>query len=168
MKSIIALALVANATTAAAAEPPCVTDAEFKSMALFVLPSVVYGAADRCAAHLPSDAYLLNGARRMADGVARDRARHEPTAVAALARLSGTKLPKGVSGETLGSMLNDMLRAQLVTKVTPGDCSRIDEVASLLAPLPAENLVGLLGVLFREGMRRGKKPPFQICAAQEI
>ena len=168
MKSILAFALLANAASAAA-EPPCLSEAEFRSVTLFVLPSAIAGTADRCQAHLPADAYLLTGGRRLAEAIGRDAQTHKGPAVGALTRISGGKMPEGLSEDTLSGLVTDMLRNELVKNVNASDCAQIDRVAGLLAPLPPENFVGLLGMLFREGIKKGnKRAPFQICAAQKI
>ena len=173
MKALVSLAgLVALATGQAAsaktAPLPCITDAEFRSVALFMLPSLVEGAANRCRQHLPADAYLLTGARRLADGIARDREAHLRAAAPALARVGGGKVPEGLSSETLAAMVSDMIRNEAFKKIGAQDCAHIDETAALLAPLPAENLVGLVALAARLGMKGERKPPFRFCATREI
>jgi hypothetical protein len=173
VKSLIAIALLVNASAAAAvpvkaAEPPCVTKAEFRSLSLFVLPSVIEGAAARCEAHLPVDAYLLNGARRLANTVAREREIHKPGATAALARIAGGKVPEGLSGDTIALLVTELTRSELLKNLDGKGCVDVDETATLLAPLPAENLVGLVGQLMRLGTRADKRPPFRICAARAL
>jgi len=168
LKSVIALALLANAALAEAAEPPCITQAEFRSVGLFLLPPLIEGAAGSCQAHLPANAYLLTGGRQLAASVARDGEAHRQAAIATLVRVGGGKIPEGVSGETMASLISDMARSELGKKMSAGDCREIDKAAELLAPLPPENLVGVIELLARLGMKNGKRSPFRFCDARTL
>jgi hypothetical protein len=159
---MLAAALFANAPNTVTA-PACMTDSEFKDVALFILPGVVDGAVSRCEASLPRDAYLLNGGRRLGERLAGESDTHRPGAVAAIAKFGTGKIPEGVSNETFTSLVRDMAKTQLFKKIGADDCSRINEVAELLAPLPPENLIGVVALLARMGMAKDKTAPFRFC-----
>ena len=148
------------------APPPCLTHAEFKDLALFVLPAALEGAATRCAASLPSGAYLLTRGRSLGVRLAGEGEARRQGAAAAFAKLGGGKLPEGLSSDTLTSLARDMVKSELFKKVSPNDCATINEVAELLAPLPPENLAGAVGLIARTATEKQSKASFRFCPAE--
>jgi hypothetical protein len=170
LKILLAAALLAAPQTVTvkvpAAPPPCFTRAEVTDLTLFLLPAVLNGAAEQCRPNLPANAYLLNGGRALSQRLMADTS-HGPGAVAAIRKIAGDSLPQALSPETLRGLAVDMLGKQLLTSLKPADCAPLNEAAELLAPLPPENIGGLVGLGFafatREGSKTGGKP--MLCPA---
>lgn len=165
MKPIIVAALLTGAQAHAAAPPPCITYAEFNDMSRFMLPAVIEGAAAKCQASLPADAYLPNAGRALAARLSAASDVHKAGAIAAFARIGGGRMPEGLSLDTMAGLMRDMAKSELFKKVTAEDCVKINEAAELLAPLPPENIGGLLRLLVELGGKKGKAPPFRFCPA---
>ena len=62
----IAIALTALPGVAHAAQPPCLTAAEFTGVASYALPSVISGTALRCSNPLPASSYLRSNSSQLA------------------------------------------------------------------------------------------------------
>ena len=168
MKILIGAVLLASTQAAAAAEPPCMTKAEFADMSLFVLPALLEGAAAKCQAFLPADAYLPTDGRVLAARLSAESDTHEKGAIAGFAKFGDGKLPEGISADTIGRLVRDMARTMPFKKLSAGDCANIDEAAALLAPLPPQNLANLLRVLATLGIKNDKQPPFRFCQADPL
>lgn len=162
MKLIFLAILLGSAQSVSAAEP-CLTRDEFNDMSLFMLPAVLDGAASKCQAFLPADAYLLNDGKARARQLASSGDDRKGRAIAAFAKIGGEKLPEGLSVDTLAGLVQDMAKADLFKRLTGPDCTKVNEVAELLAPLPSENLAGLIRLLIEFGGKGDKTPPFRFC-----
>jgi len=170
MKGIIAaLAMAGLATGAVAAPPappapppPCLTPAQVSDMVLFALPSVLDAVAVKCRPSLAANAYLLNGGHALSERLGADSARHWQGAMSALKTFGDKKMPEGISADTARSLIRDVMASEMLKKVTPADCGRINEGAELLAPLPPENL-GRLFAIALDAMADGKKGSPRIC-----
>ena len=93
MRRLTILAAAALATApglANAAEPPCLTPAEFTSLAGYTLPSIISGTAQRCAATLAPSAYLRTSGKDLAARYAGQKTRHWQGAKGAFLKLSAT------------------------------------------------------------------------------
>jgi len=170
MKLIVAaLAIASLANGAAAATPlaapapaPCLTPAQVSDVVLFALPSALDAVAAKCRPSLPANAYLLNGGHALSERLAAESQRHWQGAMMAMKSLGDKKMPEGISADTARSLVRDVMTAELLKKVSPADCGRINEGAELLAPLPPENL-GRLFALALDAMADGKKGSPRIC-----
>jgi len=165
MRGIIAALALAGAGTQAAAAPPppCITPAQVTDVTLFALPAVLDGVASKCRASLPASAYLLTGGQALSKRLAPDAARHWQGAMAVLRTFGDKKMPEGLSAETMTGLLRDMIAAEALKKVTPADCTKINDIAEALAPLPPENLGRLIALMIEMGSD-GKKGDFpRIC-----
>jgi hypothetical protein len=161
----VKLALIALLVAAPPpAERPCLTHAQLEDLAMFALPPLIEAVAAKCAAHLPAQAYLLNGGRRLATSLGAESAARGDSAMATLRAMSG-EMPSGISAETMRSMVRDMATSEI--KLKPEECTRVDRAGELLAPLPPRNLAGIVVMLAELGMDKDakKKPPFTICPA---
>jgi hypothetical protein len=167
MRLIFLAILLASAQSVSAAEP-CLTKDEFNDMSLFMLPAVLEGAASKCQAFLPNDSYLLNDGKARAEQLASAGETHKKGAIAAFAKMGGGKLPEGLSVDTLAGFVRDMAKADLFKKFTGADCAKVNEAAELLAPLPPENLSGLVRLLIEFGDKGDKAPPFRFCPAAPL
>jgi alkylhydroperoxidase family enzyme len=147
MKTLVIAALLATAPVQIA--PPgapmsCMTPAEVEHATLFMIPPVLDGIAERCRASLPAGAYLLNGGVERSKLLAADRNAHWQAARAAIVRMLGEEKAAAVEADTANGLIRDMVKAGGADLVKPEDCMTVDRALALLAPLPPENLAGLV------------------------
>lgn len=160
---LAAAALIPTTQTAA---PPCLTRAEVIDATYAFLPIALDEVAEKCRPVLPPNAYLLNGGHALSERLKAQGGPHWTSAIRAFARMGGEKMPEGVSQATMIQLFREMARGEFVDKLKPTDCADANELAELLAPLPVENIGGLLGLLGKlvNGDAKGDKPSdFRIC-----
>ncbi len=166
MREFLTIAAAAAAIlpgVAAAAEPPCLTPAEFTALSSYSLPSIIAGTAQRCAATLPANAWLkLNGAR-LALRYAEAKPAAWPSAKAAFVKLSGTtangeaaNLLKTMPDASLQQMLDGLISGMVGQQLPAERCGVVDRLVRLLAPLPPENTAELIAVAVGLGAKSGK------------
>lgn len=170
MKILLAAALLAAPPAPPAkpaAPPPCLTRAEVTDLTLFLLPALLDGAAEQCRASLPAGAYLLTGGHALSQRLLADTS-HGPGAVGAIRKIAGDSLPRELSPDTLRGLAHDMLGKAVFAEVKPADCGAINEAAELLAPLPAQNIGGLIAIgISIAGRKTGKSGAnISICPAR--
>ena len=173
---LLASTLAAAPGIAQAAEPPCLTSREFTALATYALPGMISNVAQRCAATLPADAFLRNGA----DALAQRYAAARPAAWPA-AKLAFLKFSAGAQGD-MATMLQalpdttlqqivDTLSGTIINQKLPLDrCGAVDEVSRLLSPLPPENVSELIAVALthRDGDSAPRSGKFAICPAPAL
>jgi len=172
LKILIAAALLAAPPAPPAkpsGPPPCLTRGEVTDLTLFLLPALLDGAAEQCRASLPAGAYLLTGGRTLSQRLMADTS-HGPGAIAAIRKVAGDGLPPELSPDTLRGIAHDMLGKAMLSEVKPADCATINEAAELLAPLPPQNIGGLIAVgLSIAGRKAGKSgPKLSLCPARPM
>jgi hypothetical protein len=165
-----AIALCA-ATTAQAAEPPCLTPAEFTALSSYALPSAIRGAASRCAGTLPAGAYLRTSGETLARKYDTRKAAAWPGARAAFLRVGTAMSPqtaelfKGMPAATLQPIVDTMLTSMVGQKLPLERCAALDRLVMLVSPLPPENtaeLFGLAAGLYAQD-GRAKLGQFSVC-----
>lgn len=149
----LAAVLMAVPGIAQAAEPACLTTAEFSSLAGYAMPSVIGGTTKRCTQALGPKAFLPANGSKLAERYAANKASAWPGAKAAFLKLSAdkdkqvndvfTKLPD----DTLQEMLDVILEGMVSQEIPLEKCGTIDDFARLLAPLPAQNTAELVALL---------------------
>ena len=173
----IALALLSAAlitpAMAQAAEPPCLTAAEFTSLSSYALPSVIKGVAQQCSATLPADAFLRSKGDELSTRYARAKPGAWPGAKAAFLKMSnGTndqaaQLIRGLPDTTLQPMVDGLIEGMVSQQLRPQRCGTIDRLVRLLAPLPPENTAELIGLAAGLGSHTGtrKVGAISLCPA---
>ena len=137
---------------ARAAEPACLSPAEFSSLAGYALPSVISGTSQRCSATLAPDAYLSKNGKALASRYAARKDASWPGAKAAFLKLSSGKNPDaakllgGVPDDSLQQMLDAVMEGMASQQIPVERCDTIDKFVRLLAPLPPENTAELIGL----------------------
>lgn len=153
-KSIVLAAalLAALPGIAHAAEPPCLTSAEFSSLAGYTLPSIITGTSQRCAATLAPNAYLRTSGATLSARYAGQKAKHWPAAKAAFLKLSATtnadasRLFRDMPDTSLQGILDAMMEGMVSQQIPLDRCGVIDRIVGLLAPLPPENTAELIAL----------------------
>jgi hypothetical protein len=180
MRRLTILAAAALATApglANAAEPPCLTPAEFTSLAGYTLPSIISGTVQRCAATLAPSAYLRTSGKDLAARYAGQKTRHWQGAKGAFLKLSATgsndtaKLFRDMPDASLQGILDAMMEGMISQQIPLNRCNTIDRVVGLLSPLPPENTAELialavgLGAKTEAGGKGAKVGKLSICEA---
>ena len=172
----LALALAAlTAGTVARAAEPCLTDNEMNQLLLFALPDVLDGANTACKPTLGAGSFLVQdnggliGRYRQAQGTAWPVARQAMMKIPGFTGEGGKmdKLVRSLPDEAVKPMISGIVSQMVAQGVKPADCATIDQAARLLAPLPAENMAGLLTLIVRKvdhstGDRKSRLP---LCTA---
>lgn len=132
---------------AAQAAKPCLSNGEFRSVAVTLLPALHNQAVSSCKAHLPSNAGLLV---QSAELTAKYNAAAEKERTAAgniLARLLADELPVPMSGSAILPFIEGMVPAMLAQSIDAKACEAANNIWTALAPLPSENIASTLGAI---------------------
>lgn len=159
LKGTAVALLLAIPAVAQAAEPACLTAAEFTSLASYTMPSIISGTSQRCATTLGPDAYLRKNGSDLAARYAVRKPAHWPGAKSAFFKLSSTagsdaeKLLGGMPDASLQPMLDAMMEGMVAQQIPLERCGTIDRMVRLLAPLPPENSAELIALAAGLGAR---------------
>lgn len=142
------LVLSLGSTASAQANQDCLTEVEGTAVFAAMLPDLIDGLRDKCAAHLPGNSFLVSNADAL---VARYKVAADqrwPVAKQAFGRIAGQEeMTDKLPDEFFRPMLGAMVGAELVKGVEPGDCGSASRIVESLAPLPAENVAALIGAI---------------------
>lgn len=151
--SVFVAALLAAAPGIAnAAERPCLTSAEFASLASYSLPSIISGTGQRCAVALGPSAWLPANGDELIARYARNKSGAWPGAKAAFLKLSSNgneeanKLFRDMPDASLQQILDATMEGMISQNIPLERCDTIDQVIRLLSPLPPENTAELIGL----------------------
>ena len=171
---LTAAAILATAPgMARAAETPCLTSAEFTSLASYSLPSINSGTVQRCGPSLGAGAFLRSEGRSLATRYASQKAKNWPGAKAAFLKLSNSdkgdtgRMFKDMADAPLQNILDAMMEGMVSQQIPVERCGTIDRLVRLLAPLPPENTAELIALAVGLGAK-GTKPrvgKLNICEA---
>lgn len=156
---------------AQAAEPMCLTTAEFTALSTYSLPSMIRGTAERCSSVLPASAFLRSDGEKLAQRYAARRDQAWPGAKAAFIKIGMTKSPEAakvfgmMSDDTLQPMVDELVIGMVSQQLPAERCKPVDRLLMLLAPLPAENTAELIGLAAGLGVKSGKAKigQFSLC-----
>ena len=158
---------------ASAATPPCLTSGEFTALTTYALPSVISGAAQRCATQLPADAYLKRSGADLAARYSQRKGVSWPAAKAAFLKLSaGTNAEannviRTLPDASMQPMLDALMTGMVSQRLPLERCVAVDRVIGLLAPLPPESTAELIALAVGLGSRAGggKVGAISLCPA---
>lgn len=171
---LAAAGLALTPGVAQAAEPPCLTPAEFTSLAGYALPSVIKGTSKRCAQTLPPRAYLTTSGETLANRYASRKTQTWPGAKAAFLKMSAdtskdaNEIFRTMPDEALQGMLDAILEGMVSQEIPLDRCATIDNVIRLLAPLPPQNTAELIALtvgLASKSEKTSKVGKLQICTS---
>ena len=162
--SLFCAALLASVPgMARAAEPPCLTLAEFTSLASYALPSIISGTSQRCSASLGPNAWLPRNGEQLAVRYAKNKTSAWPGARAAFLKLSentndqANKLFRDMPDAPLQQIVDAMMEGMVSQSIPLERCETIDGVVRLLSPLPPENTAELIALAVGLGSK-SKEP----------
>lgn len=145
-----ALALVAVTVQPALAAPAqCVTAAEFRAGARFVMPILIEGAAKKCQPTLGNGSYLATKGPALEQRFAA-QAGDDGVITALVAKLAPKGEMKGLDAGALKAFATVAVAKGMGDDLKPEICPTIDKVLALLDPMPAENTIGLVEVILRQ------------------
>lgn len=166
----VALPTMATAQTA----KQCLTPKEAQGLVSFALPDIITSISTKCAPSLGPDSYL---SRSGADLAGRHRVVAEtswPSAKLAVRKFMDTDVTflNSLSDDVLKGMLTAGISTAIVKDVKTTQCRDINRIVQVLAPLPAENMSQLVGIVLELSSRppaqaavAKTKAPFSICPA---
>lgn len=162
---VLALSLGTSATATTAQN--CLSEAEGTAVFAAMLPDLIDGLRDRCAAHLPANAFLATNADALIAQYKAHADQQWPAAKLAFGRIAGQEeMTDKLPDEFFRPMVGAMVGAELVKDLKAEDCAGASRVVENLAPLPPENVAGLIGAILV--LAEDDKDPddsFQICKA---
>ena len=160
----IALAMASSAV--AAQNPSCVTEAEGAAIMAAMMPDLIKGLRDKCGAHLPANAFLVQNGNDLAARYKVLADQRWPAAKLAFGRMTGEpEMADKLPDEFFRPMLGSMVGSELVKDVKPGDCDGANRIVENLAPLPPENVASLIGAILVLADKDGDSKGFEICKA---
>ena len=152
LAAAMALPLALTPVAAQAAKSPCLSPAEFSSLAGYALPSVIKGTSKRCAPTLGATAFLRSDGDRLATRYSANKGNTWPGAKAAFLKLSGSgnrdagDILRKMPDEALQGMLDSVFEGLVAQEIPVERCSTIDSFIRLLSPLPPENTAELIAL----------------------
>jgi hypothetical protein len=144
------------ALAAAQQARPCVTEQEVSAIAIYSVPSLVQAVRQRCSSELTSSGYLARRGDTLSARYAALQPAVWPRAKSGLLKLfSGASSDAGRSVETISSLPDDAVRPfvdalivqESAPKIALKNCTRIERVIEVMAPIDPEVAGTLLGVL---------------------
>ena len=156
-----ALLALPQAASAAKAQA-CLTRQEAGTFVLFVAPSFLESAAQKCAAVLPPSSFLRTGYKAFSTRLRAEAASDAPALRTVIEKIAGEELPAGVKEETFRTMMEEVMVGEFAKDFKAADCAATEELTSAMSPLPARNVGTIIGTVIALA-EDDKKAPFKIC-----
>lgn len=156
LAALAAAALLAQPMAAAAQAERCVTEQEVSAIAIYSVPSLVQAVRQRCAGELTASGYLARRGDALASRYTALQPAVWPRAKTGLFKLFAGNASAGRSGlDTFSTLPDEAVRpfvdALIVQESAPRialrNCTRIERVIEVMAPIDPEVAGTLLGVL---------------------
>jgi hypothetical protein len=127
----------------------CITRAEAHSLVQFVLPNIITGIRDKCAATASGGGFLKTSGTTLAQRYKAGSTLAWPKARPVALRLSGdmSKLLSSMPDDAMKSLAGDYVGGAVTKEFPAENCAPIDRVMEAVAPLPAENMAMLMVTL---------------------
>ena len=168
--ALVALPAQAGAQAAAKATP-CLTEPEVRALAPFAMPSALDGLIKNCSTHVGDAGFMTRSGSALVAGYAANKNAAWPMARKAFFRLGGDKdkdsaeMMAKLPDSALQPFVEGMIGGMVGAKLKPEQCRVADKMMRLLAPLPPENMVELLGTVVELATAGKKTAPggFSVC-----
>ena len=162
MKKLALIAAVAVLSLPAPSQAAEISPAAMQAAVRYALPQLLSGIRATCGSALSASGFLARNGRDLEQRYAQGAEASWPAARDALL-LFGDKGKSGM-GDMLGKMPDSALKpfvdatisSMVATKLKPAQCPDIERGIELLAPLPPENVAGLVGFIFEMKEREDK------------
>ena len=175
-----ATACVMTASPALAQKGQCLTEGEAQSVASVFAPSAVRAVRTQCASRLGADSYLNRSGDRLVAKLQAGAQGQLTNAMRGVIRLVGRDSQIDLSSlppEMVQPLIDPLVQAKLGTaNIDAQGCRRIDRALSLIDPLPARNISGLLVMILQFDLDNraqakqsagANRPLFKICEGPE-
>jgi hypothetical protein len=168
----VAIALWAGmgATSVQAAEAaarPCVTPAEAWGLVLFIAPDAIKAVGETCTSVLPADALLRQTSGAFIDKYRAEQDSAWPSAKAALAKIGGDEMKPALENDTFKPMIGSLVAPMITKDIKPKDCTQINRIVTLIAPLPPSNAAELIVTLMQLGGEKKETSKLPVCPASQ-
>jgi hypothetical protein len=143
----MALTIFAVQPALAAAEKPCITDAEMHAGITYILPSLIEGLQTKCTPMLPASSYLKSQGPAL---LSRYKTMTQPNSPALSSLIGKMGMPANmpaVANKAFAEVIAATVVAKMQSDIKPEICPDVDKALALLDPLPAANLVGLFELI---------------------
>ena len=162
MKKLAAIAAIAAFALPASAQAQDMSPAAMQAAVRYSLPHLLSGVRATCGSKLSADGYLATEGDALLARFSHGSDAAWPAAKTALMQL-GAKDEKGM-GAMLGQMPDSALKpfvdatisTMVATKLKAENCGDVERGLELLAPLPPENIAGLVGFVIEMAERDDK------------
>jgi hypothetical protein len=171
MRLLAAAGALSLMAAPAMAQTPCLNQGEAESVALVSMPAIIRDAGHVCAA-LPATSLLRRGSGPFIAKYDAEADRAWPAARQAIAKLSDPAVELLLMSDYARPMLTSLFAPQITGRIQPRDCATLDQLVTLLEPLPARNTAGIvvatLQYLKAEHARGAMRdaPDLPVCAAK--
>jgi hypothetical protein len=154
--ALTAASLLAHPSVASAQAPRCVTEQEVSAIAIYSVPSLVQAVRQRCAGELTASGYLARRGDALSARYVALQPAVWPRAKTGLFKLFSGAASGGAGGlDTISTLPDDAVRPfvdalivqESAPKIALKNCTRIERVIEVMAPIEPEVAGTLLGVL---------------------
>ena len=140
--------LLALVSAPAAAQRPCVTDAEAQAFASVAMPEIIRETGRTCAA-LPANSLVRRQSGTFLAKYDAEADRAWPVARTAIVKLSDPAIDLLLRSEYARPLITSLLVPQIVGRIAVADCPMIDRLVTLMEPLPARHTAGIVVTALR-------------------
>ncbi len=138
------ICLFALPTGAIAKESKCLSRAELRTGIAYIMPAIVSGVVTKCSAWLPADSYLAKNGTALVARYAGQSQGTENDVRALFDKFGNQAGLDGVDGKSTAKLVESLVAVGIQSEMKPEICADITTAMSLLDPLPAENMNGLI------------------------
>ena len=162
-----AIGLLASMSVAASAatqtEEACVSESEAAAIFAVIMPDMINGLRDKCAAHLPANSYLVANADALVSRYTAVADLRWPAAKLAFGKISGDEeMTAKLPDQLLRPLIGTAVGLELFKDFKPADCHGASRIVESLAPLPPENVSLMIGAILTI-TEKGKNSSMPIC-----
>lgn len=164
MRKLAAFAVAISAIIpglAKAAEPPCLTPAEFTAVSSYAMPAIIDGTVQRCGSSLSPDSFLRRKGPGLVQRYAVLKPRAWPGAKAAFLKVSASNggdmanMLRSMPDTSLQPMLDAFVAGVVSQQLPLQRCGTVNRVVELLSPLPPESTAELIALATGLGAHAG-------------
>lgn len=141
-------------------------------MMAFAMPSALNGLITHCSPHVPASGFMRQSGAPLVASYARGKQAAWPRAKTAFLKFAGEEDPASVElvsqmpDSALQPFIEVMIGGLIGSKLKPAQCTLADKMIRLLAPLPPENTVELIGTIVAltgSESKKGASPGIAVC-----
>ncbi len=164
--AVAATLALASSAAAQSQQRQCITPGENEAVVAYVMPELIGALETRCASALPANAFLKTRSGPLQRKLEPQADRAWPRARNAAQRFAGTSLPVEGRFENIAKSAIAPTAALAIARGFDAERCRIaDRLLAELAPLPPQNLAGVMALFLELGIAERGDVPFRVCRA---